>query len=433
MEVPMIGSSCGRTRLWRDCLVAGFWAALIWPQAGRASDPIVDLAAVRAKLAESRLQKLGEEDLRRQVHDVPEVGLTPAHLTALLQAYPMSFAMSAKQAGTVDFDPKPLVQICPQAAFLPLRKGAASRLEPAAATTLEQLSRKLRLFIELGAPKGLDNKRDDSVGLETILRREKRGPRPEWLRAEAIPTLQQMLMHEDTPVRRLLIELLEEIPGPAASVALAQRAVFELAPELRAAAVEALAVRPVSEYRQALLDGFRYPWPPIAEHAAEALTALGDKKAVPSLVTLLREVDPRDAVGPEPDQRYIRHLIKTNHVTNCLLCHPPAISFGDPVSRAVPGIFWQVPTTMSEAQAAKLGGSLSGSGGGKYGGGSGGSGGSSGGSGGDMRFSGGDVAGAVAGAAGLTFVRNGNRVSLVPKQTSRKVRILRLPVMIRAD
>jgi hypothetical protein len=91
-----------------------------------------------------------------------------------------------------------------------------------------------------------------------------------------VATLQQVLMPESAPHRRLLVELLDEIGDKKAVGYLAQRAVFDLSPEVRRRAVEALRKRPRHEYRPALLAGLRYPWAPAAEHAAEALLALRD-------------------------------------------------------------------------------------------------------------------------------------------------------------
>jgi HEAT repeat protein len=419
----MIGSSRASFRH-RFCFSAGFCALLLWSSDVRAQE-LVDLAGIRAKLAESRLQKLGEEDLRRQLSGVREVGLTPAHMAAVLQAFPIAFAAAAKQTGGVDFDPKPLVRACPETAGLPLRSGTACRLDAASAGTLQQLSRKLRIYLALGAPKGLDDKRDDPLGLETALRKEKRGQAPEWLRPEAIPSLLQLLMHEDQAVRRLLIGMLEEIPGQTASVALAQRAVFDLAPEMRAAAIEALASRPYGDYRHVLMEGFRYPWPPAAEHAAEALAALGDKKAVPHLVTLLREPDPGAPSGSDPGKSLIREVVKTNHLMNCLLCHPPAISYGDPVVGVIPGIWWQAPTTLTQSQVNSLTSSVTGAGSHNYppppsSGGYGNSG-------------GGNSGGSGGGQAIAVLARTGRSVSIIQRPPQRQVRMIRLPVLVRAD
>ena len=73
---------------------------------------------------------------------------------------------------------------------------------------------------------------------------------------------------------------------------LARNAVFDLNPALRKIAQAALAKRPREEYQQVLLNGLRYPWPAVAEHAAEALVALGRREAVPDLVRLLDQPSP---------------------------------------------------------------------------------------------------------------------------------------------
>ena len=110
-------------------------------------------------------------------------------------------------------------------------------------------------------------------------------------------------MHEDTPLRQMLVELLADIEGKAATIALAQRAVFDVSPEVRGQAVEALASRPKTDVRPVLTSALRYPFAPVADHAAEALAALRDEEAVPQLVGMLRLPDPsgpqfpKEAVG----------------------------------------------------------------------------------------------------------------------------------------
>ena len=326
---------------------------LVHPVSGQAVHS-GDSNTVKLRLARARIQSLSEEALRSQLENAPEVGLSPKTMEVLLKAYPLAYDVSARLTKVVNFDPKPLVVVCPPAGNLPLLSGAACRLDPASALTLQTLSRKLRLYLAANAPLGIDNKRIDPARLEFALRRERRGPQPEWLRPEAIPTLMQMLMHEDRPVRRMLVELLSEIPGPAANVALAQRALFDLAPDVRQSALEALLERPYADFRHVLLEGMRYPWPTIAEHAAEALIALGDRDAVPALVTLLDEADPRFVGGGKPEELRVREVIKTNHLNNCLLCHPPALGFSDPVPGVIPGLIQQVPVTLTSAQAANV-------------------------------------------------------------------------------
>src|SRR5262249_35259715 len=90
-----------------------------------------------------------------------------------------------------------------------------------------------------------------------------------WRDAVAVRAQEQMLLPESSPVRMALVASLAGTKGPAAAAALARRAVFDLDPEVREAAVRALKSRPAAEYRAELVAGLRYPWPAFADHAAE--------------------------------------------------------------------------------------------------------------------------------------------------------------------
>jgi HEAT repeat protein len=299
-----------------------------------AAGPDRDLppAPAESKPVLKRRQPLGEEELLRQLAAAPEMGLTPQNISAVVQRFAVVFQAS----GGTNFEPKTVLSIRPDLMMLPMRDGVFSRLSLPAAVNLQVLSQKLHHFLKLAMPRDLQGNRPDPQKLREVMRAERRGPRPEWLCAEAIPTLLQLLMHEDRPLRLLLVELLAEIEGRTASVALAQRAVFDLSPEVREAAVQALAKRPPQEYRHVFLSGLRYPWAPAADHAAEALTALGDREAVPHLVGLLKEPDPAAPVLAR-DQFLVREIVKLKHTNNCLTCHPPAGTGGDPVPGIVPG------------------------------------------------------------------------------------------------
>jgi hypothetical protein len=149
----------------------------------------------------------------------------------------------------------------------------------------------------------------------------------------------QLLQHENTPIRLLLIELLSVIEGKEASVALAQRALYDLSPQVREEAVQSLLDRPAAEYRLALVDGFRHPWPAVADHAAEALVAIKDRGALPALIELLAEPDPNlPFVVKEKEKEVLatRELVRLNHMSNCLLCHAPSLSKEDLVRGRVP-------------------------------------------------------------------------------------------------
>jgi hypothetical protein len=128
---------------------------------------------------------------------------------------------------------------------------------------------------------------------------------------------------------------------------------FDLAPEVREAAVTALSKRPADDYRQELLEGLRYPWPPAADHAAEALVALGDTEAVPTLVRLLKEADPvaaMDSGSGKGGQPVVREIVKVNHLANCLMCHGPSTNVTDLVRGRIPIPGQALPTPSTSPQ-----------------------------------------------------------------------------------
>ena len=135
-------------------------------------------------------------------------------------------------------------------------------------------------------------------------------------------------MGDDARARRVLVDLLARIPGRKASVALAGRAVFDLDPGIRESAVLALKGRPSDEYRPVLLAGLRHPWPPAADHAAEALAELRDRAAVPELISLLEQPDPGKPTR-RGEHLVVREVVRLNHQTNCLVCHAPSLSAKD--------------------------------------------------------------------------------------------------------
>ena len=118
-------------------------------------------------------------------------------------------------------------------------------------------------------------------------------------------------------------------------MSLAKRAVFDVDAGNREAAVQALKGRPGDEYRSVLLAGLRHPWAPAADHAAEALAELRDRAAVPSLVDLLGQPDPVAPVK-RGEVTVVREMVRLNHLTNCLICHAPALTGRELVKGAVP-------------------------------------------------------------------------------------------------
>ena len=138
-------------------------------------------------------------------------------------------------------------------------------------------------------------------------------------RLDPPPALMQLLMAERTPARLVLVDVLARIKGAAASKALARLAIFDLAPEVREQALVSLRDRPIEDYRQSLLEGLRYPWPPVADHAAEAIVALEDRKAIPTLIEFLDLPDPqhpRTEVHQGQKVTFMRSLVQVNHLRN---------------------------------------------------------------------------------------------------------------------
>jgi hypothetical protein len=154
----------------------------------------------------------------------------------------------------------------------------------------------------------------------------------------------QIFQAAEAPVRLEMVKKLSALKGDRASAALARMATFDLAAEVREAAVKALKDRPAKEYRALLLRGLRYPWAPAAEHAAEALVALDDRTAVFDLVGLLDLPDPVAPVRAK-DKKWTRpELVRVNHLGNCLLCHAPSFSEKDPIRGLVPERGKPLPT-----------------------------------------------------------------------------------------
>jgi hypothetical protein len=347
------------------------------------------------------------DELSRQLLTMPEVDLDAAPGTA-------ARLLAAGRLDRPAFTHPVLEPLLRRADLhgLPVAMGADCMLGKESAENLQVLSRKLRAHLSLAVPAdGIDIRLDAGVLRQRLLEgrtdvvarapnarkapvpiptpAEAEAVREDWLQEDALPTLVQLLQAEDRPIRLLLVDLLARIKCRAASAALVQRALFDLSAEVREVAVRALRDRPPEEYRQRLLDGLRYPWAPAADHAAEALVALGDRAALPPLAALLDEPDPTAAAprtyqrldpaqvwtsprpsdsltlavvavtepGPEmrrtsllPDpnesplpvpvtgrQVYaVREVVRVNHLRNCLLCHAPAASPADPVRGLMP-------------------------------------------------------------------------------------------------
>jgi hypothetical protein len=159
----------------------------------------------------------------------------------------------------------------------------------------------------------------------------------DWRTPAAVSTLEQVLQAEMTALRLLLVKKLSQIAGPEADSALARRAAFDLCEEVRSAAVDALKSRYSKVARATLVKNLRYPWPPVADHAADAIIGLGDKQVVPELVKLVDLPDPAAPVYDPLKKKWFKsELVRVNHLANCLLCHAPSSARSDPLRAPTP-------------------------------------------------------------------------------------------------
>lgn len=274
------------------------------PKAGVAkAAPAPAPAPEKKPLAFKHRFKRADEELRRELLLVPEMGvkdIAESSRTALAEA-PKNRKIDASEM--------------PDFRGLPMRMGIDCQIGEEEAKSMQALSRKLRTAIFNATPRdNIDNRADVDQ-----LRGQLRGK--EWQQPEAIATLTQMLMPEGRQLRLLLVEMLAQIPGARASVALAQRAVFDLSQEVREAAVAALRDRPGEHYRNILVRALRYPWVPAADHAAEAIVTLEDRETLSDLVRMLREPDPGAAFRNSDGEPMVREMVRINHLANCTLCH----------------------------------------------------------------------------------------------------------------
>jgi HEAT repeats len=158
------------------------------------------------------------------------------------------------------------------------------------------------------------------------------GPGTDEVQAERfyrahLAVVEQVMPAHEPPARKALIRALASVPSPEATRALARLAVFSPDKAVRAAAVEALAVRREEDSTEVLAAGLRYPWPGVAENAASAIAKLKRKDLAPQLRAMLTAPDPR---GPRAEavcgrrETVAYELVRVNHLRNCLLCHAPA-------------------------------------------------------------------------------------------------------------
>jgi hypothetical protein len=306
------------------------------PQAAETQTPI--------RTPFKRLDLTSEDQLREQLLTTPELALeNGSKANADLQA------AAKKAAARNDTYPGPALVVSKRRDLqgLPLHKPGDSQLSKGSAENLEATAKKMRGILESTLPNRVVRSSSDVTQLRKALLED---GLTEWARPESVPCLQQMLQVEAAPVREVLVELLGRIYDKRATQALAKRAMTDLNPDVREAAVRQLAYRPHEDYRPLLLAGLRYPWAPVAVHSAEALAFLKDREAVPQMAALLAQPDPALAVTVqqgENETAVVREMVRVNHLGNCLLCHAPSLARTDPVRGAVPSPDKPIPPANS--------------------------------------------------------------------------------------
>jgi hypothetical protein len=143
---------------------------------------------------------------------------------------------------------------------------------------------------------------------------------------EDTSALVQVLQCEDEELRVRMVKLLSLKDDTESQAALADRALFDISPEVRALAVHMLKLSPIQAVQEKLLAGFDYAWEPVAVNAANALVELDeDGVSLDDLRKKLNVPDPHALYKGDDGQWKIRELVRVNHLRNCLLCHAPVV------------------------------------------------------------------------------------------------------------
>jgi hypothetical protein len=312
------------------------------PAAPAVSPPKPQPEQANTKPAMKRRNQQSERALERELRKIPEFSRDdlPAATLKALAAAPKNRELMAHEI--------------PDLKGLPMRMGLDCQLSAKESQALQSLSLNLRRLFAGSMRKNGDNRLDPDA-----LRQALKSDRRSWAVPEAVPTLMQMLMGQETSVRLVLIEMLgmieneikhdprvekvrNDLPwiatdSTSSTQALASRAMFDLDEKVREAAIDQLKNRKLEDFRDMLLGGLRHPLGFVADHAAEALVALGDVKVASKLVDLLDAPDPLAPMAVRPDgTATIREVVRINHLSNCQLCHATATATTDPVRGRVP-------------------------------------------------------------------------------------------------
>jgi len=166
---------------------------------------------------------------------------------------------------------------------------------------------------------------------------------------QKLKTIDQILQIDHPRLRLEMIESLRDSGTDAAVELMVDKAKFDLEPQVRIAATEALADVDAEQYRKSLLDGLNYPWHVVAEHSAEALVRLNDQDAIASLIDMLDLPHPQFPIYSN-GELVQRELVGINHMRNCLLCHAPSISTSDTVRGLIPHTTTPLPRNIYDTR-----------------------------------------------------------------------------------
>ena len=169
--------------------------------------------------------------------------------------------------------------------------------------------------------------------------------------SQKLKTIDQILQIDHPRLRLEMIESLRDSGTDAAVELMVKKAKFDIEPQVRIAATEALADIDAKQYRDSLLEGLDYPWHVVAEHSAEALVRLNDQDAIPSLIDMLDLPHPQFPIESNGELLQ-RELVGINHMRNCLLCHAPSISESDSVRGLIPHESRPLPQHYYDSQGA---------------------------------------------------------------------------------
>ncbi len=177
-----------------------------------------------------------------------------------------------------------------------------------------------------------------------------------------IAALVQVVGPEGAQLGRQMVKYLATIAHVDATRALAKLAVFAQEEQVRGDAVAALATRRDKDYNDILLAGLNYPWPAVAQRAADAIVKLKRADLAPQLVAMLERPDPRAPQAQDQDGKkvtVVRELVRINHLRNCLLCHSPASPAAAP-GNVAPQVGLEEAGEVKGGLAARVGMALAG-------------------------------------------------------------------------